>query len=62
MIKAQSYDLDGIIVANYKFATINDAITFGEEKFQITEWTEDENELQGYYNNLGIQEYFVIFK
>lgn len=62
MVKAQSYDMDGIVVANYKFATINDAITFGEENLQITEWTEDEKELQGYYNNLGIQEYFVIFK
>lgn len=62
MVKAQSYDMDGIVAANYKFATINDAITFGEENLQITEWTEDEKELQGYYNNLGIQEYFVIFK
>ncbi len=62
MIKAQSYDLDGIVAANYKFATLADAIKFGEEKLQITEWTEDKKELQGYYNNLGIQEYFVIFK
>jgi hypothetical protein len=62
MIKAQSYDLDGIVAANYKFATIEEAIKFGEEKLQITEWTENEKELEGYYNNLGIQEYFVIFK
>ena len=63
MIKAQSYDLDGVVVANYKFATIDDAIKFGKEKLQITEWTEDEKELQGYYNNSkNHQEYFVIFK
>jgi hypothetical protein len=63
MIKAQSYDLDGIVVANYKFATIDDAIKFGEEKLQITEWTEDENEMMSYYNNSeNHQEYFVIFK
>jgi hypothetical protein len=62
MTKAQSYDMDGVVVANYKFATIEEAIKFGEEKLQITEWYKDEFEIMGYYNNLGIQEYFVIFK
>jgi hypothetical protein len=63
MIKAQSYNMDGIVAANYKFATLADAITFGEKKLQITEWTEDENEMMSYYNNSeNHQEYFVIFK
>ena len=63
MIKAHSYDMDGIRQANYKFATLADAIKFGEEKFQITKWTEDKKELEGYYNNSeNHQEYFVIFK
>jgi hypothetical protein len=63
MVKAQSYNLDGIVVAKYKFATIEEAIKFGEEKLQITEWTEDENEMISYYNNSeNHQEYFVIFK
>jgi hypothetical protein len=63
MIKAHSYDLDGIRQANYKFATIADAIKFGEEKLQITEWEEDDRDISGYYNNSeNHQEYLVIFK
>lgn len=63
MIKAHSYDLDGIRQANYKFATIDDAIKFGEEKLQITKWEEDATELMGYYDNSeNHQEYLVIFK
>lgn len=63
MIKAHTYDMDGIRQANYNFATLADAIKFGEEKFQITEWEEDTTELMGYYNNSeNRQEYLVIFK
>jgi hypothetical protein len=63
MIKAHSYDLDGIRQANYKFATIDDAIKFGEEKLHIKKWEEDATELMGYYNNSeNHQEYLVIFK
>lgn len=63
MIKAHSYNLDGVRQANYKFATIADAIKFGEEKLQITKWEEDEKELIGYYYySEFLQEYFVIFK
>jgi hypothetical protein len=63
MIKAHSYDLDGIRQANYKFATLADAIKFGEEKLQITEWEEDATGFTGYYDNSeNHQEYLVIFK
>jgi len=63
MIKAHSYDLDGIRQANYKFATIADAIKFGEEKLQITEWEEDDRDISGYYNNSeNHQEYLVTSK
>ena len=63
MIKAHSYDMDGIRQANYKFATLADAIKFGEEKLQITKWEEDDRDISGYYDNSeNHQEYFTIFK
>ena len=63
MIKAHSYDMDGIRQANYKFATLADAIKFGEEKLHIKEWEEDNFGFTGYYDNSeNHQEYLVIFK
>lgn len=63
MIKANTYDMDGIRIANYEFATLADAIKFGEEKLHITNWEEDSKDFTGYYNNYeNHQECFTIFK